>query len=66
MIYKAYKNLFEAIGKKSKKTCYSELFAKYKSDMLGKLYMKSLATQKINGKTFLQKLVINNTKVLQK
>ena len=34
--------------------------------MLGKLYMKSLATQKINGKTFLQKLVINNTKVLQK
>ena len=33
VIYKAYKNLFEAIRKKSKRTYYSELFAKYKNDI---------------------------------
>ena len=38
VIYKAYKNLFEAIRKKLKRTYYSELFAKYKNDIkiLGK------------------------------
>ena len=33
VIYKAYKNLFEAISKKSKRTYYSRLFAKYKTDI---------------------------------
>ena len=33
VIYKAYKNLFETIRKKSKRTYYSELFAKYKNDI---------------------------------
>ena len=33
VIYKSYKNLFEAIRKKSKQTYYSQLFAKYKKDI---------------------------------
>ena len=33
VIYKAYKNLFEVIRKKSERTCYSKLFAKYKNDI---------------------------------
>ena len=34
MVYKAYKNLFEAIRKKKTKlNYYSELFAKYKNDI---------------------------------
>ena len=33
VIYKAYKNLFEAIRKKSIRTYYSELFAKYKNEI---------------------------------
>ena len=32
VIYKIYKNLFEAIRKRSKITYYSEVFAKYKND----------------------------------
>ena len=39
VIYKAYKNLFEGITKKSKTNYYSKFFAKYKDDIkiLGKL-----------------------------
>ena len=33
VIYKAYKNLSEVIRKKSRRTYYSELFGKYKSDI---------------------------------
>ena len=33
VVYKAYKNLFEAIRKKIKLNYYSELFAKYKNNI---------------------------------
>ena len=50
VIYKAYKNLFQVIRKKSKITYYSKLFAKYENDTKQLVKLKSLATRKINRK----------------
>ena len=43
VIYKAYKNLFEVIRKKSERTYYSKLFVKYK-----KWYRKDVENYKWN------------------
>ena len=59
VIYKAYKNLFEAIRKKSKRTYYSELFAKYKNDIKNtwKIINEIISNTKNKGKISQKKLL---------
>ena len=66
VIYKAYKNLFEAIRKKSKRNYYSELSAKYKNDVKNAWKMINEITSTKNKREDLpEKLVINNTTVVK-
>ena len=52
VMYKGYKNIFQAIRKIPKKTYQSELFTKYKNDIKisGKIINEIISTRKINGK----------------
>ena len=67
VIYKAYKNLFEAIRKKSKRNYYSELSAKYKNDVKNAWKMINEITSNTKNKRedLPEKLVINNTTVVK-
>ena len=67
VIYKAYKNLFEAIRKKSKIPYHSELFAKYKNDIKNtcKIINEIISNTKNKRKDLSEKLVINNTTVVE-
>ena len=42
VIYKAYKNLFEAIRKQMEKNHYSELFSNYKNDIKNEILLGKL------------------------
>ena len=68
VIYKFYKNLFETVKKKSKRTCCSELFAKYKNDIKNtwKIINKTISNTKNEQKDLPEKLVINNTALVEK
>ena len=68
VIYKFYKNLFETVRKKSKRTCCSELFAKYKNDIKNtwKIINKTISNTKNEQKDLPEKLVINNTALVEK
>ena len=68
VIYKFYKNLFEAVRKKSKRTCYSELFAKYKNDIKNtwKIINETISNTKNKRKDLPKKFVINNTALVEK
>ena len=64
--YKAYKNLIEAIRKKSERTYYSELFAKSKNNIKNnwKIINEVISNTKIKRKDLPEKLV--NTTVVEK
>ena len=66
--YKPYKNLIETIRKKSKRTYYSELFPKYKNDIKynWKIINEVIRNTKSARKDLPEKLVINNTIVVEK
>ena len=68
VIYKAYKNLFEAIRKESKRTYYTELFSEHKNDIKNtwKIINEIISNKKNKRKDLPGKLVINNTTVVEK
>ena len=68
VIYKAYKNLFEAIRKESKRTYYSELFSKHINDIKNtwKIINEIISNKKNKRKDLSGKLVINDTTVAEK
>ena len=66
--YKAYKNLFEAIRKNSKRTYYSELLKNIKNDIKNtwKFIKEITSNTKNKRKDLPEKSVINNTTVVEK
>ena len=66
--YKAYKNLFEAIRKNSKRTYYSELLKNIKNDIKNtwKFIKEITSNTKNKRKDLPEKSVINNTTVIKK
>ena len=66
--YKPYKNLFEAIRKKSKRTYYSELLKNIKIDIKNtwKFIKEITSNTKNKRKDLPEKSVINNTTVVEK
>ena len=66
--YKPYKNLFEAIRKKSKRTYYSELLKNIKNDIKNtwKFIKEITSNTKNKRKDLPEKSVINNTTVIKK
>ena len=68
VIYKAYKNLFEAIRKESKRTYYSELISEHKNDIKNtwKIINEIISNKKNKRKDLPGKLVIYNTTVVEK
>ena len=68
VIYKSYKNLSEAIRKKSKQTHYSQLFTKYKKDIKNTWKIINEIISNTNNKQIdlPEKLVINNTTAVEK
>ena len=68
VIYKVYKNLFDAIRNKWKRIYYCEIFAKYKNDIKNawKFINEIISNTKNKWKDLPEKLVINNTTVIEK
>ena len=68
VIYKTYKNLFKESQKNQKRTYYSELFTKYKNYIKNtwKIINEIISNTKNKRKDLPEKLVTNNTTVVEK